>query len=94
MTNNINYGSVSRAMKRKQLNGVQPSFILLLTPVLLPVVTGPKQSALNASNLSGHIMQHLVLKMGHAPPGPIGRISLFIWTFQCLTLVLAWRSFL
>lgn len=28
------------------------------------------------------------------PPGPIGRMSLFIWTFQCLTLVLAWRSFL
>lgn len=30
----------------------------------------------------------------HVPPGPIGRISRFICTFQCLTLVLAWRSFL
>lgn len=27
------------------------------------------------------------------PPGPMGCISLFIWTFQCLTLVLACRSF-
>lgn len=27
------------------------------------------------------------------PPGPMGCISRFIWTFQCLTLVLACRSF-
>lgn len=30
---------------------------------------------------------------GLLPPGPMGCISRFIWTFQCLTLVLACRSF-
>lgn len=30
---------------------------------------------------------------GLVPPGPMGCISRFIWTFQCLTLVLACRSF-
>lgn len=29
-----------------------------------------------------------------SPPGSIGCMSLFIWTFQCFTLVLAWRNFL
>lgn len=28
-----------------------------------------------------------------SPPGSIGCISRFIWTFQCFTLVLAWRNF-
>lgn len=37
---------------------------------------------------------YLNVKLWNTPPGPIGRINRFIWTFQCLTLVLAWRSFL
>lgn len=46
------------------------------------------------TTLSTYVTQHLAMLMSYVPPGPIGRISLFIWTFQCLTLVLACRSFL